>query len=936
MAPPMKGLVQFVADLRNARAREAEAKRVNTELANIRQKFQDSSLNGYNKKKYVCKLIYMYTLGYEIDIGHAESVSLLSSEKYSEKQIGYLACSLMLNEHDDLLDMTVNSIRKDLASMNDINTCLALNCIATVGGKLLGIELSDEIFKLLISPTSPNAVRKKAALTILRLYRRSPNIVRPTWPDRVVALVDDSDLGVTLAVASLIIALVQDDPERYKLCHGKVVRRLQSLVLQENYSQDYVYYNVACPWLLIKLFRILQYYPPSTDETVQTVMRKVIFKVVDQHSFTPNEGKDKESSEEKSGGVNEHNAKNAVLFEVISLAIHLEVDPKLLHRIVEALGGYLVAPETNVRYLSLTAFASLAARYDEVPVQKYTNRVIRLLRDRDISVRRKAIDLLYCMCDSSNVRMIVAELLSYLQTADYAMREEMVLRLAILVEKFATEYEWYVDTSLQLISVAGNFVSDEVWQRVLQIVVNNESLQVYAARAVFNHLKKSSASCPETMVKVGGYILGEYGHLIADEPGISPIEQFLALHDKFPTVSLYTRGLLLTTYIKFVNLFEEIKSQLIQVFEFHSTSMDSEIQQRACEYLRMATEADKTLLATVWDEMPPFPEKASALLSRLHSKHAISEDKRVWNLGNKEAQQEGNVFKHDQNGSSHNLANGPPPPPVSRTVSSASGKGNMSSSEELQKHDPLTSNWESAFRHLLIHPEGMFYNDSLVQIGCKQEYRKHLGCVILYFKNVSGAKLQSLSVDLMNPCAESVLHVSTKNFPESTLAPGATTRQVILIECKQPFAQSPTIKITYMAGTLKVLHLKLPVTLDKFMEPASLSHEDYFNRWSQIGTGSRESQKVFKNISATSPIKLNLEDSQVVKGLNWSIISGIDKNPDNLAGAGVIHTSVGGNFGCLYRLEPNATKTMYRITVRATDERVPLILGKTLITVYTL
>lgn len=32
----MRGLVQFIADLRNARARELEEKRINKELANIR------------------------------------------------------------------------------------------------------------------------------------------------------------------------------------------------------------------------------------------------------------------------------------------------------------------------------------------------------------------------------------------------------------------------------------------------------------------------------------------------------------------------------------------------------------------------------------------------------------------------------------------------------------------------------------------------------------------------------------------------------------------------------------------------------------------------------------------------------------------------------------------------------------------------------------
>lgn len=47
----------------------------------------DGNLSGYDKKKYVCKLLYMYILGWDIDFGHMEAVNLISSPKYSEKQI---------------------------------------------------------------------------------------------------------------------------------------------------------------------------------------------------------------------------------------------------------------------------------------------------------------------------------------------------------------------------------------------------------------------------------------------------------------------------------------------------------------------------------------------------------------------------------------------------------------------------------------------------------------------------------------------------------------------------------------------------------------------------------------------------------------------------------------------------------------------------------
>ena len=64
------------------------------------------------------------------------------------------------------------------------------------------------------------------------------------------------------------------------------------------------------------------------------------------------------------------------------------------------------------------------------------NPVINSLKsERDISVRQRAVDLLYAMCDYQNVKTIVAEMLSYLELADYSIREELVCRLGFLNAK---------------------------------------------------------------------------------------------------------------------------------------------------------------------------------------------------------------------------------------------------------------------------------------------------------------------------------------------------------------------------------------------------------------------------------------------------------------------------------------------------------------------
>lgn len=49
----------------------------------------------YEKKKYVWKMLYIYMLGYDMDFGHMETVSLISAPKYPEKQV--LFCHLLFH-----------------------------------------------------------------------------------------------------------------------------------------------------------------------------------------------------------------------------------------------------------------------------------------------------------------------------------------------------------------------------------------------------------------------------------------------------------------------------------------------------------------------------------------------------------------------------------------------------------------------------------------------------------------------------------------------------------------------------------------------------------------------------------------------------------------------------------------------------------------------
>ena len=118
------------------------------------------------------------------------------------------------------------------------------------------------------------------------------------------------------------------------------------------------------------------------------------------------------------------------------------------------------------------------------------------------------------------------------------------------------------------------------------------------------------------------------------------------------------------------------------------------------------------------------------------------------------------------------------------------------------------------------------------------------------------------------------------------------------------FTAAPTIRVSYLAGALQAITLQIPVVLHKYMDPTRLSADDFFKRWKQIGGGPREAQLVFgiktKARSMSPPFT-----RRIVEGFRWGVLDGVDPNSKNLVGATVLHTSEGGSFGCLMRLEPN-------------------------------
>lgn len=906
----------FIGDIRNCKTQEKEKERVDKELAHIREKFASKSLDGYGKKKYVWKLLYIYMLGYEVEIGHMEAMQMITSSKYTEKIAGYTACSILLNETHQLLRMIIQSIKNDLNSRDDTHQCLALTTIANVGGQEFAESLTGDVQKLLFHSGSNPYVRKKASLALLRLFRKFPEVIpqEEGFAERMLQVLEEnkSHLGVLNCATSLLLGIVSHTTTGYESGVSKAIRLLGTLCFSKDIYLDYRYYQTICPWLQVKLLRFLQYFPPPTDPEDVTKLNEVLNKVL--------------TTTEVTKSVNKNNADHGILFEAVNLIIHMCIaGVTTMHgQAIALLGKFISVKEPNIRYLGLDCMARLTLVPGTLAsLKRHQGTVHFSLNDADVSIRKRALDLMYFMCDNSNVTEIVDELMKQLEKTDFQIKEELVLKIAILAEKFAKDLPWYIDTVLQLITVAGDFISEDIWFRAVQIVTNNEDIQEYAASKVYRALQNPNIH--ENGVKVGGYILGEFGHQIKDET-INGEKMFEVVHSHFKTASFTTKAILLSSYVKMSNTFPELRERVNAVFSNFLTSADTELQQRALEYLNINQPKNDQLMTAVFEIMPNFPERESVLLKKVKKASKNTADRNIW-TDDKPSEEKKEETKKEESeesdGGDSDVEKGekevPEEDKVKHSVPPQDLLGAFDTTEFVaaSPRSRFPAQDAAAVSRLVGKNTGVVYDSNLLQIGMKvMAGTGSQTKMILYYGNRSNSSISDLKLELLSESGG----VKMQRRPEEPLEV-ESKKQVphyVLWTIQKPFEAFPKLKLTFTyESSPQEVTLQIPVNLTHFVAPAPQDGETFISAWKKNGNAEI---KVIQspNVIDTEPLK-----QLVLEGMNFSLIEGVEKDANNFSVSGLLHTNAKGpndqniTIPCLMRFETKPGTKFVRVTVRS-------------------
>ena len=638
----MRGLSNFIRDIREATAsREAESRRVAEELGKIRAKFRDSTtMTPYDRKKYVCKLLFIFMLGYEVDFGHMEAIELLAGHSASEKLIGYLAISVLLTESHPLLMLTTHTMTVDLAKGSELQKTLALTAIANIGSKESVDSVAPHVVACLMSRTASVPVRKRAILAALHLFRKAPMCLNMAEVGPVIAgLVASQDYAVSTCACSFAEALLQHKESREHVLGAKTsaLTKLYEVIVDRRTPNEYVQYQVPAPWLQVKLLRLLQHFGPPTDEVEADRLSLILCKIIKASEKVVAEVQH-QMAFKRGTNSNRSNLFVATLVEACSLCILWDCDATALSHCRDALGVLISDkrdPNLKTLGLQLLARMSFCASYNfSEHVLAYQGTVVQALHDRDNSVRLRALDLLNAMCTRDNAANIVGELQEYLKVSHPTIREDLVLLIAVLAEKFCAEPVWYVEVLMYLLHEAGRFIPEDVWCRLVHIVVNTPSVQKHAVSLIMKMLADADHNerCSEVVVTVACLLLGEYGYQIALLPAAAPQDQLLALHAQWHVVSDATKATMLHCFAKFYNLYDDVptRERIVRIFAAARSSLDAEVQQRATEYHVLVTACSDDVMLAALEPLPEFDVGADTLVARLRQRQHGAASTDLW------------------------------------------------------------------------------------------------------------------------------------------------------------------------------------------------------------------------------------------------------------------------------------------------------------------
>jgi len=635
-----KTLREVVKEFRSCKTTAEERALVKKESAQIRDLFKEGDTAF--RRRNVAKLLFFHMQGYPTEFGQLECLKLCISPKYKDKRVGYLGLGVLLDENQEVLTLVTNCLVQDLQSNIPLVAGLALTAV----GNVASAELIKDVFPLIekhLQGRDPY-LRKKALLASVRICRKVPEY-NNLLLDYMTQTLGERSEEVVLTGLALALELARTSPEYIEPLRSKVIPPCVNLLkelLSPSFDPELSISGITDPFLQVKLLQVLSAYGSGSKEASNSCA-DVLIKILSNTDSSSNAGL-------------------AVIYECVRTVISIRELPGTLRSLaVETLGGRLLneAKDNNARYVSLQCLLSVVEEKKE-QVKRYQDTILECLSDPDISIRRRALDLVYALTDSSNITQLSRCLLEFLTNCEDELKPSVARKLSDMADRYAPDIEWHVDVMSRTLSLTDVLMPESLISLFVALISAKESVQVYASKVLFelglqpysnvhsfDRLDPSLYELKPALEMVSIWVIGEYGYkwmMNQESSSLSAVEVINSLHTilelsmrnsyqgkkkqvllggSVHSSSCLLREVALSCLAKLymrVSLPRETQELILNTLRTYQTSIDLEVQQRACEYFQLLDERWMTFSKQVMAPLPPIDYHS------LRKKHLIGSD----------------------------------------------------------------------------------------------------------------------------------------------------------------------------------------------------------------------------------------------------------------------------------------------------------------------
>ena len=520
-----KLLGDLIFDIRNTSSSEESRRVIAEELSEIRGEVKNPQ--PHLLPRIVAKLMYLALLGEKTDFGQMSAISLMTNERFSYKQIGYLGAQLLIDQTSDLSVLLSHTVLKDLQSKNGYIRILALTLIANTEIIEMCKNCATAVVKL-FDDSNPRVVKAavSAAAKIVSLVPDLHSIFTP----RIISILSSSSHSIILSAIVFCIEIFGEtsNDEKFWSQVNNICQRMLLKLFQSHNPREYAWGIYDDPFLQCRLLRLIGIIGKPSD-----ALDDLLLQIITNLDL-------------KKG------VARMILFEAIETTQRVSNKASLRTMALNQVGKLFHLPYPDIVYSSLCAFSRVLYKdgliadrtsSESQVLARYKSDVVKCLAHKDPSIRRRAIDVLSALIDKENIVSLVPQIASYLPLINSDFRSVIIFKIFTSIQRFAPSKQWNFDAVLDLIVGSGNYVANEIIVGFSNLIGKTPTLQGYAIMKLREAMIEHPTN--QSLVQISAWVIGEF----CESPDKLMMEELMRIQ-KLPDTIIETASYIITAISK--------------------------------------------------------------------------------------------------------------------------------------------------------------------------------------------------------------------------------------------------------------------------------------------------------------------------------------------------------------------------------------------------